>query len=191
LPSRLLRLAQQQERIVHVRISQVPSGTTGADFTLTVSASSGGVSGSSGARSFQVGEAVPDQDNSITINPDHVLFGSGTLAGDSLTVPAGASAVVVFNVELERMPTTDSDTYNLTLALSPSGTAWQAAPFDTPTSYVITASDFSPVTGRAQRSPQFTITAPATGSASARLDVIFQREGADANNLYPLNLTVG
>ena len=191
LPSRLLRLSQQQERIVHVRISQVPSGTTGTNFTLTVSASSGGVSGSSGARSFQVGEAVPDQDNSIAINPDHVLFGSGTLAGDSLTVPAGASAVVVFNVDFSRMPPMDSDTYNLTLALSPSGTAWQAEPFDTPTSYVISAADISPGTGRAQRSPQFTITAPASGSASARLDVIYQREGADANNLYALNLNVG
>ena len=58
----MVHLAPSQEQIIHVRISSVPSGTTGTDFQLTVAASSGGVTGTSGALAFEVGATAEPPD---------------------------------------------------------------------------------------------------------------------------------
>ncbi len=192
VPSRIIRLAQLQQRQFYVRITQVPSGTNGTDFTLTVSASSGGVTGSSGTRQFQVGQEAPLQDNSITIEPQTIVSGSGTLSGDTLTLLAGQSVRVRFRVTFSRVPD-GTDTYDLTHPITPSaGSGWTVAPFiTTPPNYGIAPGDINPITGVAERFPELTITADATANAIARVDVTYQRQGATANKTRPLTLSVG
>ena len=195
IPSRLISLAQLQQKLFHVRIAPVPSGTDGTDFTLTVNASSGGVNGTSGTRSFQVGQPAPVQDNTITINPQRVISGSGTLVGDILTVPAGQSARLRFRVTFSRDPGTgDPDRYDLTLPITPAtGSGWTVSPFvTTSTYYEIKQGDINPATGVAERFPEFTISPEASGAnASARVDVTYQEKDESANKIFPLTLSLG
>lgn len=188
IPSRLINLAQLQNKLFYVRITQIPSGTDGTNFTLTVNASSGGVTGTSGAGSFQVGQQAPPQDNSITINPQAVVSGSGTLVGDTLTVSSGQSARLRFRVTFSQVGDYHLD-HPITLV---SGSSWTVDRFfTTPLHYDIQSGDINPSTGLAERFPDFTVTPDSGASATAQVEIAYQRQGASAGKAFPLNLSLG
>lgn len=184
MSGRVIHLTPQQEAVFHARITSVPSGTTGVDFQLTVSASSGGVTGTSGALPFQVGQPAETPDVTITLSPTG-LTGPGTLSGDTLTLAAGTSTRVRFLVTFQQ-----TGTYVLTLTTPAAGSGWTAAPFATPNQYDIQAGDLGS-SGVAQRFPQFQIQTAATPNASATTVVRYQRQGATSSRSFTLNLSLG
>ena len=106
----------------------------------------------------------------------------------TLTVPPGQSPRVRFRVTFEQ-----TGTYDLTHPVAPpAGSGWTVARFPTtPTNYVIAAGDINPVSGVAERFPEFTITPAGGADPAARVDVTYQRQGAAANKVFPLTLSLG
>lgn len=183
LSGRLIHLTPTQEAVFHVRITSVPSGTAGVNAELSVTASSGGVTGTSGAIAFQVGQPMETPDVTITLTPTG-LIGPGTLVGDTLTLAASASTRVRFLLTVQTV-----GIYDLTLTSPAGGSGWTAAPFATPPQYNIQAGDV--VGGIAQRFPTFTVQTAATPNASATMTVRYQRQGATNSRSFPLNLSLG
>jgi hypothetical protein len=187
LSGRSIHLIPLEEKLFHVRLSSVPSSTDGVDFQLVVNATSGGVSGTSGALSFQVGQTTEPPDTTITLNPT-ALIGSGTLAGDTVTVAAGQSPRVRFRVTFAQ-----PGTYNLTVTPPPQGSGWTVQKFAaTPASYKIESGDIG-ASGFAQRFPEITVQPGVGAAASATCAVHYQRDGdsGSSGRSFPLNLSLG
>jgi hypothetical protein len=186
LGGRQIRLDPLQARLFNVRISQVPSGTGGTDFTLTVNATAGNVQGTSGALPFQVGQAVEPPDTTIDLNPTQSVPASA-LVGDTVTASVGQAAVRVrFTATFEL-----AGTYDLTLTTTAATTSWTVNRFlTTPASYDIGANDI-PSGGHAVRLPEITIQPSAGASATGRVEVRLQRRGATGSRAFPLNLKLG
>jgi hypothetical protein len=186
IADRRIRLDPTQQRIFHVHITQVPAGTAGTPFTLTVNASAGEVRGTAGSLAFQVGQPVEAPDTTIHLNPT----GStppGALVGDTVTASVGQPAVRVrFTAEFEV-----AGTYNLTLNTTPGTNLWTVNRFiTTPASYDIQASDIPPG-GRAVRLAEITVLPAAGASVSGGVEVSLQRLGAANRRMFPLNLSLG
>lgn len=186
LTGRQIRLEPLQQRLFNVRISQVPSGTAGTAFTLTVNATAGNVQGTSGALPFTVGQEVEPPDTTIELNPTQSVPASA-LVGDTVTASVGQPAVRVrFTAEFE-LP----GTYDLTLTTGPATTRWSVDRFlTTPAFYDIAAGDI-PSGGRAVRLPEITIQPSAGASATGRVEVRLQRRGSAGSRAFPLNLSLG
>jgi hypothetical protein len=183
LAGRVVHLAPNQQQTIHVRISTVPSGTSGVSFTLTVSASSGGVTGTSGTLPFQVGTAVTPPDPTIQLSPT-ALIGPGSLVGDTVTLSGGQTTRVRFLTTFEQ-----PGTYDLTV--TPAGSGWTVQRFaTTPAQYVIVAGDIG-TSGHAQRFPEISIQTNANPASAGTAQVRYQRQGNSNNRTFILNLSRG
>ena len=91
-----ISVAAGQEVPFFVQINPVPPGTNGTQFSLTVTASAGGVTGSPGLLTNTVGQAGEQPDNNITLNfsSAEVLIGTGTITASQIQMVQGARANV-------------------------------------------------------------------------------------------------
>src|SRR5215216_395760 len=115
-------LAPRQSRNFLVRLASVPRPAGGAQFTLTLTATSGAAGGTA-ARDFRVGENVPEDLTNIPILQfESIENGTINTARDTISVRAGQQATVTLRAEFA---TTGS--YGATL-LTESGTSnWEVA----------------------------------------------------------------
>lgn len=187
IPNRQIRLEPLEQRMFTVRITEVPAGTARTPFTLTVNASSGTVSGTSGALAFEVGTAVELPDTTIHLKPTQTTP-PGALVGDTVTARVGEPAVrVKFDAGFERF-----GRYPLTLVLSEATSGWTVNRFslNTPATYDIPQTSIPPG-GQAVQPLEITIQPGSGASATGRVEVRLQQQGATKYQSFPLNLRLG
>jgi len=185
IPSRLVRLDPLQARLILVRITQVPSGTAGTDFTLTTTATSGGVTGSSGQLPFQVGQATETPDTSISLVPTSSVPPTA-LVGNAVTATAGQTVRVVFNAQFQQ-----TGDYDVTVSTPGSTSGWTVGRFlTTPATYQIQAGDIG-AGGVAVRTPEITIQPAGGASSSGQAELRLQRQGAATSRAFTLDLNLG
>jgi hypothetical protein len=186
IPGRQIRLDPLEQRLFNVRLTQVPAGTAGTPFALTVNATAGAVQGTSGAQPFTVGQPVEPPDTTIELNPTQSFPNGNELVGDTVTAGAGSTVRVRFTAEFE-VP----GTYDVTLTTAPGTNGWTVARFlTTPAFYDIAAGDI-PAGQRAVRFPEITIQPTAGASPSGRVEVRLQRRSATGSRSFSLNLSLG
>jgi len=186
-PGRTVQLAAGTERIFHLRITAVPAVPNGTELSLVVTARAGGIIGSSGARTFTVGEATAPQDETIELLPpapgDVQFLGNGSFDGTTLTLDSGAQALLPF---LARFTVAGSyDVFDPEVT----GDGWSAVRHQqsTPATFEIPA-----VTGTAEVRPvSYVVTAGDGVAASGRVVLALQRSGAPIARTVEINLNRG
>ncbi len=178
IPGPVIRLAPLSQRLFNVRITQIPTGTLGTPFTLTLNAIAGAIHGTAGAQPFTVGEQAENPDLTIALNPRHVP-GGAALEGDTVffSPQGGGGPRLRFAAEFEV-----AGIYDLTVTATAGWTVVRAPA--TPAFYEILPQDVS--AGRAVRVLEIDIT-PA-GSLEGRTTVRLQRRGAANGRSFTLNL---
>lgn len=185
LPERTIHLEQGEEKVFFVRLTEVPAVAEGTVFELTVGATAGAVSGSSGAATFTVGEEVVPPDPNITLVPDGGENGA-VLAGNTVTLRTGFPGQVRFDARF-RAP----GRYVLTLNPSTTALGWQITRFFlTPAFYDVEESDLEP-TGEVVQAPRINLTALPGANPQTSVEVVYQEENATALRAYTLELRVG
>jgi hypothetical protein len=179
LPGRLIRLDPLEQRLFHVRITQVPAGTDGTEFTLTVNASAGAVQGTSGAHPFTVGETVEPPDTTIDLGVTQ-SFPSGALAGDTVTAAVGQTVRVRFTAQFEL-----AGDYDVTVTAGAGTSGWTVGRF------ITTPATYEDVPAGGVRLPEITIAPQAGASASGSVELRLQRDGATGSRAVTLNLSLG
>jgi hypothetical protein len=188
IPSNTIQLFAGQQKSFFVNISPVPAGSTGS-FDLTVNASAGGISGSSGPQGMSVGVTPPQPDNSITstFSSGQVLpADGGSVTGSQISLKAGAQAKVtllfIFTV---------AATYDIT-AVPTSGTGWSATLFaqTTITPMVIGAADLNNPAKAASRTLDFIVAPGAGASAAGKIEFRAKNETLTALRAYPMALVL-
>ncbi len=180
-----IQLAQGASALFHVRITEVPTGTGGTSFELSVGATAGNVTGGSGALTFEVGEAVEPPDNTIALNPTTSVPLSA-LVGDTVTASVGQLVRVRFAAEFQ-VP----GTYSVTLDTPGATSGWTVARFlTTPASYTIDPEDIDSTSGVATRIPEITIQPSAGASSTGQAELRLQRQGASSSKARVLNLSL-
>jgi hypothetical protein len=116
IPDGKIQLVPNIPTNIFVRINTVPNNTNNTAFSLTLSVNSGAVTGSSGMISYTVGQAS-GQDTTI-----HMQLTSPQIAGGVLSVKAGKSQPVVFQLTVD-----NSDTYTISVSGVGNTTNWQFA----------------------------------------------------------------
>lgn len=191
IPSRQIQLGSLQERLFFVILPIVPpSVTTGTSLTVTVSAVSGGVTGSD-SRSFIVGTAITPSDPAITLSPtnfsavdDAGLPAPGDGSYDAATRTIGLRPGAFGTMDLEATFEVVG-TYSVTL--NPTGlvTGWTRT-LTTGPSIVIEENDLDD--GPAQRPIRFNL--QVTGSAPvSQVEVIVQRASATTDERVSFQLS--
>jgi len=169
---------------VVIRIVQVPTGTAGVQFGLSLEASAQGVTGTSGIKNFTVGTPTPTPDPAI-VSFDPISAIGGTLSGNNLTVPGGTTATLnlraVFN-------TATSFTIDPTL---PSGTSDWNVTADPLTGHTvtITQAEINAGGGSTAKSLAFMVKPTATAQTRA-LSISLSRSG-QTPSVVQLNLVRG
>lgn len=183
------RLEPNETRVFHVRLTEVPDVADGTEFSLTVGAASGNVSGTSGARTFIVGEETEPQDDTITLSFLNAEFiGDGSVMGSTITLASGAQALVELRAEF-----TVIGTYDVSVQLGDATTGWTAEIFSntTPTAFTINESDLDNTEERAIRDAEFLIQAGDSASASGNVEFRLQRSGAEMARTLEMLLARG
>ena len=106
-----LHLDSGEKKEIIVRHPNIPDSPPDAEFSLSVSASANGVSGTSEAKKFTVGEETPPEDDSISITVGQIQFNpsnGGSQTASGLSLQSGAAAWVRLNTEF-----TKAGTYNM------------------------------------------------------------------------------
>ncbi|MGA1839278.1 MAG: IPT/TIG domain-containing protein [bacterium] len=136
IPSRIIHLEKYQEegseKDFEIHLPNVPAGTSGTDFTLTVNAEADSVKGSSGLLKFTVGSPVPEPDPNIELT--YSIFPSSALIGDTIQL-AGGTGEAILSMIADFKVTGHCD---LTITLSETTSNWDVTPnFGTPSSFDI------------------------------------------------------
>lgn len=182
LNPRQVTLAPGQQVDVQVRIAAVPSGTNGVIFGLTVNASSGPVSGSSAVQQFTVGVATTPPDSSFLL-ATVPIWSSGALVGDTLTVPGGASRILVINADL-----TVAGNYTVTRKVVNSSPGWTVnLDSGTTDAFTINAGDVSGG-AHALRLLHYAIAASLTATTPAQVQITVQRQGNTSSRSIVINV---
>jgi len=183
LPDSRLSLPALQERDVVIRLPEVPAGSDGDDFTLSVSAEGQGLAKSSGPQPFTVGEAPENPDEGIelgigSVNPASAFDG----ATSTLTLSEDETAELAVLVDFER-----AGDFEVAVT-APDG--WTLdPPFTGPQSFEIEAVDIGS-DGFAHRSIELAITAGADAEGGT-LEFVAREEGATQMRRLPLQLQPG
>src|SRR2546421_3127381 len=89
------QLTPDSRKTFFIRITSIPAGSTGTLFSLTVSAQSGAVIGSSGQQGFEVGQPAEPLDNSITfLQPTVTIPDAFDDRTDTISLKQGSTIVV-------------------------------------------------------------------------------------------------
>ena len=174
IPRATLDLPAGQSRIFHVQITSVPNVAEGTEFTLSATARGGGLVNSSPASTFTVGEEAEPQDETIELLPptpgDVQFIGSGSFDGTTLSLAAGASALLPFLGRFS-LP----GTYEV-VEPAAVGNGWTATrqSGSTPPRFVIGEVGDGPV----QRSVNYVVGAGSAAASEGRVVLALQRAGA-------------
>jgi hypothetical protein len=181
LNPRQITLDPDQQVDVQIRIATVPSGTDGVTFGLTVNASSGPVSDSSGIRQFTVGDLTPLPDTTLTLSTVPILS-AGALVGNTLTVPGTQSRILAISVDF-----TMAGDYTVTRSVLGGATGW-AVNLDSGTIDAITinAADLA-ASGHTQRLLRYSVAATSTATTPAQIEIRVARTGATGSRSIVLN----
>ena len=137
-----IELAPLQQEQFNILINPIPDGTNGTNFSLLVDVSAQGLQGSSGPRSFTVGQPAQKLDSSITltlnfVSPNTALIPSTGTNPDTIQLKQGDTATVGLSAGL-----TVAGTYDLSLLLVPSTANWSVAlTFDSPSEFPVQQGD--------------------------------------------------
>jgi len=193
---RTISLDAGAEQIFSVRINPIPAGTDGTPFTLTVSATAPGSSGTSGPINATVGLLADLPDPAITA----LTFSSGTVLGPgsggsvtatTIRLPATRGARVTLFAEFSEVAN-----YQVTVALVSGATNWQMqlltppATTTPPNTFAIARTDLDSAAGRVPRFPEFSI-GPAAGVTAGAVEIRIQRPGNTQFRAYRMNLEIG
>jgi hypothetical protein len=188
ISSATIQLFAGQQKTFYVSISPVPPGSSGT-FDLTVNASAGAVSGSSGVQTMTVGQVGPQPDATITSNFSAAVFlpaDSGSVTQTQIQLKSSGQAKVtilfVFTV---------AGSYDITAVIT-SGTNWSGAlfPQTTVTPQVIQASDLNNANNAANRFLDFIVAPAANASASGKVEFRAQHQGLSTFRAYPMDLVL-
>jgi hypothetical protein len=180
ISDRTLQMGRNETRNIVVRIPQIPASFDDETFTLNVTASAGGVTGTD-SRSFTVGTAVAPPDPNIEIQQTGVVLidvasgnvdtnpSNGGLAGSTISLRAGKQMFVMFN--LTRLGV--AGTYDITITPGSGTTGWSQRLENTLTPVVVTINN-DPTT----RFVQFSVTASEGSSATGAVVFGIKRRGA-------------
>jgi hypothetical protein len=175
LNDRSITLASGERRNFFIRITQVPGGTNGQQFSLSTSATSGPVTGSD-SRQFTVGTpTIPSDD---TINLSSPVFSAidpmtganvpgASFVGNLVTLPTNALGALEYSVNFEL-----AGTYQLTAQAAAGTTGWSINVI--PGQYVESAPNQS-------EAPRVTIQAGAAASTTGEVVFRIQRQGATSD----------
>jgi hypothetical protein len=188
LTSKAIQLFAGQQKTFFVSINPVPIGSTGS-FDLSVNASSGAVSGGSGAQTLTVGQAGPQPDNTITINFSNAVFlpaGNGSATQTQLQLKTGAQAKLTFQAVF-----TVAGSYDITAVIT-SGSNWSASLFaqTTVTPVVIGAADLNNANHAANRLLDFLVAPGVGASASGKVEFRAKNQAVTQLRAYPMNLAI-
>ena len=163
------------------RFPSVPAGTNGVTFGVSLTATSAGITGSSGIRQFVVGTPTPPPDLSVTLSTVPALS-LGALVGSTLTVPGGQSVPLAISAEL-----TVAGVYNITRSVLGGASGW-AVNLDSGTgdSFTITPADLAS-TGSTQRLLRYAVAATTAATPNAQIQILVQRQGNTSSRSIALN----
>jgi hypothetical protein len=172
-----------QSQNFYVKIPLIPPSTSA--LTLTVTASSGNVTGSF-SQNLTVGVAVPQPDPTITLTFDGftaVNSIGGTDTGstfdpvaNTINVKQGSTGIMTFSATFQ-----NAGTYDVTVALG-AGSNWKVALLSTPASY-------NETNANALENPQFTVQ-PQAGATQGAVTFQVQGKGAAKSQTRTYNLAV-
>jgi hypothetical protein len=195
LAARTIKLNVNQEAIVFVRIPSVPATPANAPFTLTLSASSGDVKGSSGPAAFTVGIPADLPDEAIlTFIPAGVEilpagFGTRDQSGEeeTLKLKIGGGALVTFLAEVNV-----AGTYGVSITPLAGTTNWTTTIDSDSTlpTFAIADADLANAAHKAARNPKFVVAPGAGASATGEIEYRLQRNGVTKSRVYRTKLEV-
>jgi len=174
-----ITLTTGEQRNFFIRLSQVPPGTSGQQFTLSVGASAGPLTGGD-SRPFTVGTATTPSDNTINlstpafsaINPisgANVPSASFNSATNSVVLPPNALGSLEYSVSFDL-----AGTYLLTAQAAPGTTGW--------TFNVIQNQYVEPAPNQSE-APRLTIQASAGATQNGEVIFRIQRQGATSDQV--------
>ncbi len=180
-----------QQKDFFIRITSIPAGSTGTLFSLTVSAQSGTVIGSSGQQGFEVGQPAEPLDNSITFLQPTVTFIPDASGGafddrtDTISLKQGFTIVVAMTATCSV-----AGTYDATITSSPSTTNWTMLVPTDQKQFIITQQQLTQGGGKVNQEIDFKVKAEAGASATGQATFRLQREGLTSSQvkLFPLVL---
>jgi len=188
-----IKLTVGQEAIVFVRIPSVPSTPANAPFTLTLSASSGDVKGSSGPTGYTVGTPADLPDETIlTFIPSGVEilpsgFGTRDTSGqeETLKLKTGGGALVTFLAEV-----TVAGTYEVSITALAGTTNWTTTIDSDSTlpTFPIADADLANAAHKAARNPKFVVAPGVGASATGEVEYRLHRTGASKSRVFRMKL---
>ena len=191
LPTREIQLRNEEEKLFFIVLPAVPSAlTSGTVFNVTVSAVSGGVTGSD-SRAFTVGTSITPSDPAITLSP--ISFSAVDDAGievpgdgsyDAATKRIGLRAGAFGRMQLEATLSVAAR-YNVTLTPSGLSDGWTRT-LDTGATIDIEENDLR--NGPAQRPIRFNLQDTAAAPDST-VEVVVQRVGQTSDERVSFRLS--
>lgn len=170
---------------VVVRLAQVPAGTGGVQFGLSLDVSAQGVTGTSGVQSFTVGTPTPLPDPAIVSFAPMSNPTGGTLVGGDLTVPVGNTATFTLRAVFRT-----AASFTITRTLPSGATDWTVAADPlTGDTVTITQAEIDAGGGTATKFLEFRAS-PTANAQTRRLSIKLQRTGQNASAV-DLNLVRG
>jgi hypothetical protein len=190
IPSKQIELAPDQQKGFFIRFPDVPVANNNP-FTVTVSASTLGVSGSD-TRTFIVNQVVAQPDPSITVSFNAL---TATDPNTGLPDPTASYTVADNTVRLKQGTIgrinllarfTLIGTYDVSVVPVAPTANWAVTLAGGPSQYQIQPSDFSG--GVATRNPEIGIQAQAGATATGQLRFTLQRQGSTQTREVTFNL---
>ncbi len=178
--SRRVEMGRNDTRNVVVRIPQIPAGFADETFTLNVTASAGGVTGTD-SRSFTVGTPVPLPDPNIEIQQTGAVVidvasgdvdtnpANGRLDGSTIALKVGKQMFMMFN--LTRLGV--QGTYDITITAKDGTSGWLQKLENTATPVEVLSNN-DPTT----RFVQFSVAGTANSTANGAVVFRIKRQGA-------------
>lgn len=195
LPESRVPVSAGGQATVRVRISPVPSVTTGTTFALSVLAQSGNVSGTTGRIRLAVGPAIPMPDPNLSAAIDAVEFtpptGGSFIRGtesDTIRTRNPAVAVATLVVQVRQAGTYLSRITALTSPEAPTAN-WAVArhPQD-PADFRVTQTQLDNGGGVVSITPRFLVTPGINASAAGEAEISIERQGSGLRRSVTVSL---
>jgi hypothetical protein len=177
LSSGQVLLRAGQDANIFVRISPIPPGTNGTQFSVTVNVTAANVTQSSGANVQTVGSQATQPDTTISLSylsSQTQPPNSGNISASQIQIPSGTSAQISFNATFSV-----AGQYTITATLSGGATNWTVGPkaSTTPSPYTISQNDLQNPQGIATKTLDFVLQRQ-NGATSGQVQFTIQRQGA-------------
>jgi hypothetical protein len=178
LTNKQISLSPGQELDLLLQIAKVPAGTNGVTFGASLTLAAETLTHGSGVRTFTVGTATPEPDNTISFVLVSAFSGSA-LVGNTLTVPANSPGA-----KFQMTATfTVVGTYTVTRTVTPA-TGWTITPI------LGTTDSYQIVEGQqgTQNHLRYTVTCAANAATPSQIKVELSRAGETKKKSLTLTL---